>query len=105
MSITGIPSVMQTTSSTPASTASKIESVATAAGTKTIERYNQFLSCFPHGIEHWHVLVEHLAALSGRDASDVRAVIHALARVKRTGAPVIPCTTSRVFLTRTDMIK
>jgi hypothetical protein len=37
MSITGIPSVMQTTSSMPALTASRIESAAAGAGTKTIE--------------------------------------------------------------------
>jgi hypothetical protein len=37
MSITGIPSVMQTTNSTSASTASRIESAAAGAGTNTID--------------------------------------------------------------------
>src|SRR6478752_3947193 len=37
MSLTGIPSVVQTTSSTSASTASRTESAAAGAGTKTIE--------------------------------------------------------------------
>ena len=37
MSMTGIPSVMQITSSTPASTASRIPSAAPAAGTKITE--------------------------------------------------------------------
>ncbi len=44
ISITGIPSVMQMTSSTPASTASRIPSAAPAAGTKITETL-QPVSC------------------------------------------------------------
>src|SRR6478736_3191675 len=65
ISITGIPSVMQTTSSTPASTASRMESAAPAAGTKIIET---------------------LQPVSRRARYHIRPVLHALTGVKSTGA-------------------
>ena len=47
----------------------------------------RLLSRFPNRVEHRNFAVEHLAALSGRNAgNNVRAVLHALARMKSTDA-------------------
>ena len=46
-----------------------------------------FLPRFPDRVEDRHLAVEHLAAFSRRHTSDnVRAVLHALARMKSAGA-------------------
>src|SRR6266576_1671788 len=74
MSITGIPSVMQTTRSRSASTASRIESAANAAGTKIIETL-QSVFCF----------ASQTVSNTGIFSSNIRPVIDALPRVKRTG--------------------
>ena len=47
----------------------------------------RFLSRFPNRVEHRDLAVEHLAAFSGRDSSNnVCSVLHALPRMKSTGA-------------------
>ena len=88
MSITGMPSVMQMTSSTPASTASRIESAAPGAGTKiTDDVAAGFLARFPNGVENRNFAVKRLSAFSGRHAGhDLRPVLHALPRMKTAGA-------------------
>ena len=78
MSRTGMPSVMHTTSPTPASAASRIASAANRGGTKIID---VFAPVAAHGVgdgvEHGDAL-DVLPALAGRDAGDdvgpVRAV-------------------------------
>ena len=79
---------MQTTSSTPASTASRMESAAPAAGTKIIETLQPVSRrASAHGIEHGDFVVEFLPTFSRRHARDhIRPVLHALTGVKGTGA-------------------
>ena len=83
MSSVGIPSVMQTTSATPASAASMIASAAKAGGTKITDAFAP-VDC--HGVDH---RVEHRppfvygAALPGRHAAhDLGAVILRRERVE-----------------------
>ena len=84
MSLTGMPSVMATTSSSPASTPSRIASAANGGGTN-IARSGRagLLHGFGDGVEDRHLVaavLEELSAFAGRDAGDdLRAVIEARA--------------------------
>ena len=100
MSSTGMPSVMQTTSSMPASTASRIASAANGGGTKIIDALAPVASHgLGHGVEDRDAL-DRLAALAGRDAAD-----HLACRTRGSrwawnvpALPVMPCTSRRVSL-------
>src|SRR5215212_3781317 len=106
MSMTGMPSVMQTTNSTPASTASKIPSAAPAAGTKITETLQPV---------SWRAsqTVSNTGTLSSNFCPPFPGVTPATTFVpysmhcrawKPPALPVMPWTTRRVFLsTRTAM--
>jgi hypothetical protein len=91
MSLTGMPSVMATTRSSPASTPSRMASAAKGGGTKmtlTVAPVSRAASA--HGVKDRHLLaavLENLAAFARRDTGDeLRAVVDGGLRV--TGAEV-----------------
>src|SRR3954463_14528264 len=106
MSITGIPSVMQTTNSTPASTASKIESAAPAAGTKMTETLQSVAWRASQTVSKTGTLLSNFCRpLPGVPPATTLVPYSMHCRAwKPPTAPVIPCTQRRVFLsTNTDM--
>src|SRR5262249_8277560 len=106
MSITGIPSVMQTTNSTSASTASRIESAAAAAGTNTIDALHPVFWRASQTVSNTGTLPSNICPpLPGVTPATTFVPYSMQCRVWNAPAlPVIPCTTSRVFLpTKTDI--
>jgi hypothetical protein len=87
--MTGMPSVMQTTSSSPASNASRMASAAPGGGTKmqlALAPVSRF-TALHDGVEDGDAPVELLAAASGRHAcDDLRSVLDHLLRMERPGA-------------------
>ena len=83
MSIIGMPSVMQTISGRPASSASRMASAANGGGTKiTVALAPVFATASSHGVEDRPAFVDG-AAFAGRDtADDLGAVFGAALRVK-----------------------
>ena len=81
MSLTGMPSVMQTTRSSPASTPSRIASAANGGRHENRRRRRAGLfRGLGYGVEDRHLALKKLAAFAGRDAGDnLRAVVQARA--------------------------
>ena len=87
MSRTGTPSVMQTTSLMPASTASKIASAANAGGTKMTEVLAPVGLTASATVSKTGTPSQRLAALARGDAGhDLGAVVHHLPGVERAVA-------------------
>src|SRR3954471_24319002 len=106
MSITGMPSVMQTTSSTPASTASRIESAAAGAGTKRTDTLHPVSRRASATVSNTGTLFSNFwPPLPGVTPATTLVPYSMHCRAwKPPTAPVIPCTQRRVFLsTNTDM--
>ena len=108
ISITGMPSVMQMTSSMPASTASRIESAAPAGGTKIIVALQPVS-------RRASMTVSKTGTLFSKTSPPRVGVTPATTLVPYSiqdfawvapDLPVMPCTSRRVFLsTRMDMVK
>ena len=108
MSMTGMPSVMQTISSTPASAASKMASAANSGGTKIIVALQPVFSRASCTVSKTGTFSSNISPPRAGVTPATTFVPYSMQlRVwKAPDFPVIPWTTRRVFLsTRTDMVR